>query len=88
MTNSKPLPAMTSASPFFIVRSITQSLAFYGESLGFHVAFRAPDVDPFFAIVRRDGVQLFSQSSRRRRRTAPELEAPPSGKVGCLCTCA
>jgi len=59
MTNSKPQPAMTSASPFFIISSIAQSLSFYGESLGFDVVFRTPDPDPFFAIVRRDGAQLF-----------------------------
>lgn len=59
MTNSEPKPALTSASPFLIVRDITQSLSFYSGSLGFDVAFQTPDLDPFFAIVRRGGAQIF-----------------------------
>jgi catechol 2,3-dioxygenase-like lactoylglutathione lyase family enzyme len=51
-------PAMTAVSPFFIVRDLARALSFYRDGLGFDVAFRAPDPEPFFAIVRRDGVQF------------------------------
>jgi len=57
-TTSATRPAMTSVSPFFIVRDLDRVLGFYRDGLGFEVAFLAPDLDPFFAIVRRDGVQL------------------------------
>jgi len=52
-------PAITSIAPFFIVRDVAPTLAFYRERLGFEVAYLAPPEDPFFAIVRRDGVELF-----------------------------
>jgi uncharacterized glyoxalase superfamily protein PhnB len=50
--------ALTSVSPFFIVRDLQHALEFYRDRLGFEVTFSAPDTDPFFATVRRDGVQL------------------------------
>ena len=58
MTESESRVALTSVSPFFIVRDLERALSFYRSSLGFDVVFRAPDVDPFFGIVRRGGVQL------------------------------
>lgn len=56
--NAASRPAMTFVSPFFIVRNLDQALSFYRDSLGFDVAFLAPDPEPFFAVVRRDGVQF------------------------------
>src|SRR5689334_10089182 len=56
--NATSRPAMISVSPFFIVRDLERALSFYRDSLGFDVAFRAPDAEPFFAVVRRDGVQF------------------------------
>ncbi len=50
---------MTSIAPFFIVGDVERSLGFYRDALAFGVAYLAPDPEPFFAIVRRDGVQLF-----------------------------
>ena len=58
MTASTTAPAMTAVSPFFIVRDLDPSVSFYRDDLGFEVSFLAPEPDPFFAIVRRDGVQL------------------------------
>jgi hypothetical protein len=47
--------AMTSISPFFIVRHDPAALAFYCEMLGFDIIYQEPDHEPFFAIVQRDG---------------------------------
>lgn len=57
-STSSPRPAMVSIAPFFIVADLGRALAFYRDRLGFDVAVLAPDPDPFFAIVRRDSVQL------------------------------
>jgi uncharacterized glyoxalase superfamily protein PhnB len=35
-----------SISPFFIVRDVTISLAFYRDCLGFETRFQQPDEDP------------------------------------------
>lgn len=51
-------------SPFFIVSDVDQTVAFYRERLGFETTFREPDRSPFFAIVRRDGAQVFVKSDR------------------------
>ncbi|MGZ3376967.1 MAG: VOC family protein [Phenylobacterium sp.] len=49
----------TGISPFFIVRDAPASVAFYRDRLGFEVTFQPPEPDDFFAIVARDGAQLF-----------------------------
>jgi catechol 2,3-dioxygenase-like lactoylglutathione lyase family enzyme len=51
-----------SISPFFIVRDVSASIAFYVETLGFEVSFQQPDDEPFFAILQRDGAMLFVKS--------------------------
>lgn len=51
-------------SPFFIVSNVDQTVAFYRERLGFETTLREPDRNPFFAIVRRDGAQVFVKSDR------------------------
>lgn len=46
-------------SPFFIVRHVPSSLAFYRDRLGFEVTFQGPSPDDiFFGIVRRGGAQI------------------------------
>lgn len=55
-------PEMTAISPFFIVSDVDRTIAFYRETLGFETTYREPDRDPFFAIVRRDGAQVFVKS--------------------------
>ena len=57
-------PKMQAISPFFIVSNVEQSIAFYGGKLGFETRFLAPEQDPFFAIVGRDGVQLFVKADK------------------------
>jgi len=46
-------------SPFFVVRHVPSSLAFYRDRLGFEITFQGPESnDIFFGIVRRGGAQL------------------------------
>lgn len=54
--------ATESISPFFIVGEVTRTIAFYRDKLGFETAFREPQDDPFFAVLRRDGVQILVKS--------------------------
>jgi catechol 2,3-dioxygenase-like lactoylglutathione lyase family enzyme len=55
-------PALSSISPFFIVRDVSAAIGFYRDKLGFRVTFREPEHDPFFAIVARDGAMIFVKS--------------------------
>jgi catechol 2,3-dioxygenase-like lactoylglutathione lyase family enzyme len=46
-------------SPFFIVRHVPSSLAYYRDQLGFEITFQGPTPeDLFFGIVRRGGAQI------------------------------
>jgi catechol 2,3-dioxygenase-like lactoylglutathione lyase family enzyme len=54
----------TAISPFFIVSNVDQTIAFYGEKLGFETRLQQPDRNPFFAILARDGAQLFVKSQK------------------------
>lgn len=49
-------------SPFFVVSDVGRSIAFYRDHLGFEVTFSEPSASPFFAILVRDGAQLFLKS--------------------------
>lgn len=49
-------------SPFFIVSEIERTIAFYCEKLGFETTYREPAQNPFSAIIRRGGAQLFIKS--------------------------
>jgi catechol 2,3-dioxygenase-like lactoylglutathione lyase family enzyme len=55
-------PTLTAISPFFIVSNVDQTIEFYRDKLGFETTFQEPDSNPFFAIIRRDGAQLFLKS--------------------------
>lgn len=57
-------PTTPGISPFFIVSNVEQTLAFYRDKLGFETRFQQPDRDPFFAILGRDGAQLFVKSQK------------------------
>jgi catechol 2,3-dioxygenase-like lactoylglutathione lyase family enzyme len=46
-------------SPSLIVSDVSRTVAFYREKLGFEVTHQQPDQNPFFAIVSRDGAQIF-----------------------------
>ncbi len=52
-------PNISAISPFFIVSNVEQTIAFYRDKLGFETRFQAPDQDPFFAIIGREGAQIF-----------------------------
>jgi len=51
-------------SPFFVVSNVAQAIAFYREKLGFETRFQEPEGNPFFAIVGRDGAQIFLKSNK------------------------
>jgi len=53
------MAALRSIAPFFIVRDAEAAAAFYRDRLGFAVTHVSPQPDPFFAIVTRDGAQIF-----------------------------
>jgi catechol 2,3-dioxygenase-like lactoylglutathione lyase family enzyme len=57
-------PTTEAISPFFIVSNVDQTIAFSRDKLGFETRFQQPDQDPFFAIVGRDGAQLFVKSDK------------------------
>jgi catechol 2,3-dioxygenase-like lactoylglutathione lyase family enzyme len=51
-------------SPVFIVSNVDESIAFYRDQLGFETRFQQPEQKPFFAILGRDGAQLFVKSEK------------------------
>jgi len=57
-------PTTTAISPSFIVSDVEQTIAFYCDKLGFETRFRQPDRNPFFAIIGRDGAQIFIKSEK------------------------
>jgi catechol 2,3-dioxygenase-like lactoylglutathione lyase family enzyme len=60
-------------SPCFIVSNVDQTIAFYRDKLGFETRFRQPDQDAFFAIIGRDGAQIFIKSEK-------DIEPVPNSK--------
>ncbi len=70
MTDTQP--ALTHIAPFFIVKDVPSSVAFYRDRLGFEVTYSAPDEDPFFAILGRDGVSLMIKA------ILPEVHPTPN----------
>lgn len=57
-----PRPITSAISPCFIVSDVDRTIAFYRDRLGFETTFREPSDNPFFAILLRDGAQLFVKS--------------------------
>jgi catechol 2,3-dioxygenase-like lactoylglutathione lyase family enzyme len=51
-------------SACFIVSDVEKTIAFYSEKLGFETRLAAPEVGPFFAIIGRDGAQIFIKAER------------------------
>ncbi len=49
---------LVSISPFFIVKDLPTSIAYYVDRLGFELEFQGPDGDPYYAGVTREGVTL------------------------------
>jgi catechol 2,3-dioxygenase-like lactoylglutathione lyase family enzyme len=53
-------PEISGIAPFFIVKNVPASLAFYHDRLGFDIMFQGPSEDDiFFGIVRRDEAMIF-----------------------------
>ncbi|HSY12436.1 MAG TPA: VOC family protein [Verrucomicrobiae bacterium] len=57
-------PTTPGISPFFIVSDVDQTVAFYRDKLGFETRVQEPERNPFFAIIGRDGAQLFVKSDK------------------------
>ena len=49
---------LVAISPFFIVKDLRASIAYYTERLGFALAFEGPPDDVYYAGVTRDGVSI------------------------------
>ncbi len=49
---------LVSISPFFIVKDLQASIAFYRDRLGFQVDFEGPPDDVYYAGVSRDGIGI------------------------------
>jgi catechol 2,3-dioxygenase-like lactoylglutathione lyase family enzyme len=49
---------LSSISPFFIVKDLQVSIAYYIERFGFQLDFQGPGDDPYYAGVSRDGVGI------------------------------
>ena len=49
---------LVSISPFFIVKNLQSSIAFYRERLGFQLDFDGPKGDVYYAGVSRDGIGI------------------------------
>jgi len=49
---------LVSISPFFIVKNLQASIAFYRERLGFQLNFEGPEGDVYYAAVGRDGISI------------------------------
>jgi len=48
--------SLESIRPFFIVKDLETSIAFYVDRLGFQLDFQGPADDPYYAGVSRDGI--------------------------------
>ena len=57
-------PTTQAISPVFTVSNVDQTIAFYRDKLGFETRFQQPDRNPFFAILGRDGAQIFVKSEQ------------------------
>jgi len=50
---------LVSISPFFIVKDLQASIAYYVERFGFQLDFQGPDGDVYYGQVSRDGIGIF-----------------------------
>jgi catechol 2,3-dioxygenase-like lactoylglutathione lyase family enzyme len=56
-------PEITGIAPFFIVKNVPATLAFYRDRLGFDITFQGPEPDDiFFGIVQRDAAMILFKS--------------------------
>jgi catechol 2,3-dioxygenase-like lactoylglutathione lyase family enzyme len=61
-------------SPFFIVSNVPAKIAFYCDRLGCEIQYQEPDIDPFFAIVQRDGSMVFLKHGSENVLPNPQRE--------------
>ena len=55
---------LASISPFFIVKDLQVSIAYYIERLGFQLDFQGPDDGAYYAGVSRDGIGIMLKAIR------------------------
>jgi len=67
-------PMLEKMYPFFIVSSVRQTIAFYRDKLGFESWHQEPELEPFFAIVGRDGAMLFIKSGEAEPLPNPKRD--------------
>lgn len=67
-------------SPFFIVTYVAATIAFYCDKLGFEIQYQEPDIDPFFAIVQRDGSTVFLKYGSENAPPLPNPRREPGVK--------
>ena len=68
---------LVSISPFFIVKDLTTSIAFYRDRLGFQLAFQGPDDGPYYAGMSRDGVGIMLKAILPDVRPCPNHTRHP-----------
>jgi catechol 2,3-dioxygenase-like lactoylglutathione lyase family enzyme len=56
--DDEPTRNLVSISPFFIVKDLQVSIAYYIERFGFQLDFQGPDDGPYYARVSRDGIGI------------------------------
>jgi catechol 2,3-dioxygenase-like lactoylglutathione lyase family enzyme len=61
----EPSRNLVSISPFFIVKNLQASIAYYIERFGFQLDFQGPEGGAFYGQVSRDGVAIFLKSILR-----------------------
>ena len=69
---SDQLASVGPISPFFIVRDVSRSIAFY-QDMGFQLRFGEPAENPFFAIVGRGPAQILL------KHVSESVEPQPNG---------
>lgn len=62
---------LNAIAPFFIVASISSSVSFYVDKLGFQVEYLGPAEERFFAIVGRDNISIFLKQVAADIKPAP-----------------
>ncbi len=58
-------------APFFIVSDVKDSVSFYVDKLGFEIYYRAPESDPFFAMVGRDHAMIMLKAIAKEIKPIP-----------------
>lgn len=70
-------PRLEAISPFFIVRDVVAAAEYYRDRLGFAITLLAPPEDAFFAIVKRDSVELLLKALDSETGPLPNRERNP-----------